>query len=158
MICKVVCLLSLALSGAAAFAPPPQPLGGALLSQVRRAVTPVGRRPQLLGLRAGADGGKQAEQKFFLNVKLCVKPERREEFLECIRANQKGTRENEPLALMYEWGECTTQKNTFYFQEQYVSKEGFEAHTKMPHFADWEKFAATDPFSEEPEVIFFKEL
>ena len=56
---------------------------------------------------------------------------------------------------MYEWGECTKEPNTFHFHEQYLGKEGFDAHAATPHFADWEAFAATDPFTKEPEVSFF---
>ena len=56
--------------------------------------------------------------KFCLNVKLCIKPERRAEFVECIRNNQKGTLSTEPLALEYVWGESTDQPNTFHFYEK----------------------------------------
>lgn len=40
-----------------------------------------------------------------LNVILRIKPDRREDFLACILANQQGTMENEPLALSYVFGE-----------------------------------------------------
>ena len=92
---------------------------------------------------------------FALNVKLFVKPERREAFLACIKANERGTLTTEPLACVYAWGECTKEPNTFHFHEQYLGKEGFDAHAATPHFADWEAFAATDPFTKEPEVSFF---
>ena len=49
-----------------------------------------------------------AEGLFCLNVKLCIKPERREEFLKCIEANAHGTRTTEKLAVEYTWGEDTT--------------------------------------------------
>jgi len=99
---------------------------------------------------------------FSLNVALYVKEERREEFIKCIQANQEGTLTAEPLALQYDWfvyleslvhefcystslimmnmkcclrrGESTTERNTFYFHEQYKSKAGFDAHTEAPHF------------------------
>lgn len=45
--------------------------------------------------------------------------------------------------------------NTFHFQEAYVGKAGFEAHTKTAHFGAWEKFASSDPFSRAPQVTFF---
>ena len=78
---------------------------------------------------------------YCLNVKLCIKPEVREEFLDCIRANQRGTLSSEPLAVTYVFGEDESTPNTFHFFEQYRGVEGFEAHTKSPHFADWETFA-----------------
>ena len=92
---------------------------------------------------------------FCLNVTLYVRPERREEFIACIEQNQRGTLETEPLARLYEWGESTTEPNTFHFQEQYDGKEGFDAHQTMPHFQVWEQFAATEPFSKPPEIQFF---
>lgn len=97
-------------------------------------------------------------EKFCLNVTLCVKAERRDEFIACILANQEGTLTTEPLCLLYTWGEDTTTPNTFYFQEAYVGKEGFEAHTKSPHFAKWEEFANSEPFTEPPRVNFFKSV
>jgi quinol monooxygenase YgiN len=45
--------------------------------------------------------------------------------------------------------------NTFYLHEQYKSKEGFHEHTQSPHFAEWKKFASTDPFIQPPIVSFF---
>lgn len=96
---------------------------------------------------------------YCLAVKLCVKPERRDEFLECIANNQRGTLSSaEPLALEYKYGEDATTPNTFHFFEKYKGKEGFEAHTKAPHFVVWEKFAATDPFTSPPEIAFFEEV
>ena len=96
--------------------------------------------------------------KYCLNVKLSVKPERRGEFIDCIRANQEGTLRREPLALEYVWGEDTEQPNTFHFYEKYEGRGGFEAHTQTEHFADWEVFAATDPFTEPPVVSFYEEM
>ena len=97
------------------------------------------------------------EPLYCLNVKLCVKPERRKEFLACIEANQRGTLSNEPLACTYVYGEDETTPNTFHFFEQYQGREGFEAHAATPHFADWEVFAGSDPFTAEPEVSFYTE-
>lgn len=91
-------------------------------------------------------------------VKLCIKAERRDEFLECIANNQRGTLSAEPLALEYKYGEDETTPNTFHFYEKYKGKEGFEAHQKAPHFAVWEKFAGTDPFTSPPEIAFFEEV
>ena len=94
---------------------------------------------------------------FCLNVCLRVKPERRDEFLRCIRANQEGTLTSEALAVTYVYGEDEKESNTWRFFEQYLGREGFEAHRKTPHFADWELFAATEPFTAPPDVKFFVE-
>lgn len=96
--------------------------------------------------------------KFCLNVKLCIKPERRDEFLECIRDNQAGTLGTEPLALEYVFGEDADEPNTWHFYEKYVGRAGFEAHQATPHFAAWEAFAATGPFTSPPVVKFYQEM
>ena len=92
---------------------------------------------------------------YCLNVQLDVKLERREEFLKCIRANQRGTLSAEKLAVTYLWGEDERTPNTFHFFEQYVGKQGFLEHTDAPHFKDWEVFAGTDPFTAPPKVSFY---
>jgi quinol monooxygenase YgiN len=99
-----------------------------------------------------------SEKKYCLNVTIWVKPERREEFLACIKQNQTGTLSTEPLVRGYTWGESTSEPNTFYFQEQFASEEGFIAHTQTPHFAVWKEFADSDPFTKPPEVKFFREV
>jgi quinol monooxygenase YgiN len=96
--------------------------------------------------------------KFCLNVSVFVKPERREEFLKCIVANQMGTLSSEPLAIEYLWGEDVDTLNTFHFFEKYEGRAGFEAHTQSPHFANWLEFERTDPFTEPTRVVFFEEV
>lgn len=99
---------------------------------------------------------------FCLNVELCIKPEVRDKFIRVIENNQKGSNEEEPLCLQYDWGESATDPNTFYFHEQYAGaedgKEGFDAHASAPHFLAWEEFAATDPFTSPPVVSFYKSI
>jgi autoinducer 2-degrading protein len=99
---------------------------------------------------------------FCLNVRLCIKPEVRDEFLKVIENNAKGSNQDEPLCLQYDWGESSTEANTFHFHEEYTGenagKEGFEAHTKAPHFLAWEEFAGTDPFTSPPVVSFYKSI
>ncbi len=99
---------------------------------------------------------------FGVHVELCVKPDLVEEFLDVIQNNQKGSNNDEPLCLQYVYGESTTEKNKFVFHEEYTGedggKEGFNAHTKTPHFEKWELFTEKDPFSKPPVVNFFKSL
>ena len=92
---------------------------------------------------------------YCLNVELKVQPERRAEFLDCIRNNQDNTLASEPLAVTYLFGEDESTPNTFHFFEQYRGGEGFDAHTQTSHFAAWEAFAGTDPFSAPPRVAFY---
>eukprot|EP00986_Skeletonema_menzelii_P004351 scaffold1467_cov147-Skeletonema_menzelii.AAC.17 len=107
------------------------------------------------------------KQSFGLNVNLYPKQSVRNEFLQVISDNKRGTDTLEELALQYSYGESITldgiaegSSNTFHFHEQYTGKdhgkEGFDAHASMPHFAAWEEFVKTDPFEKDPEVFFFK--
>eukprot|EP00978_Attheya_sp_CCMP212_P035868 scaffold158581_cov62-Attheya_sp.AAC.1 len=100
---------------------------------------------------------------FCLHVELCIKPEVRDIFLEVIENNQKGsTSDVEPLCLQYVYGENKDIPNTFVFHEEYAGdnggKEGFDFHATTPHFAEWETFASTDPFTKPPVVDIFKTL
>ena len=112
----------------------------------------------LAAVLLGAQCGQAALVKFCLNVRLCVKAERRVAFIACIRANQRGTLSSELLALEYTWGEDVDEPNTFHFFEKYEGRAGFDAHTATPHFAAWEEFAASEPFSRPPEVRFYEEM
>ena len=98
---------------------------------------------------------------YHLHVKLVPTPERRDEFIECIRNNQRNTlmKEKEPGCMLYKWGECTTESGVFYFTEQYVDEEAFKHHTKQDHFAEWEKFASSEnAFVSDPVVRFWVEM
>ena len=92
-----------------------------------------------------------------LNVILRIKPEVRNEFLDVILNNQRGTldKDLEPLALEYTFGEDNDEPNTFHFHEKYIGEEGIVAHNKAPHFLVWEEFASTNPFTSPPEVYKF---
>ena len=116
--------------------------------------------PGETALHASGSSADSTAKKFCLNVNLFVKPERREEFLKVIAINSAGTLSDEPLNISYTWGESTTEKNTFHFQEQFKGKEGFDAHTSSPHFAVWAKFADAEdsPFWKPPVVFFFETL
>ena len=92
---------------------------------------------------------------FCLNVRLVLKPERRDEFLECIAANQRGTLTEEPLAVTYQYGEDTGAPNTFHFHERYQGEEGFQQHIGAEHFEAWKAFEASGPFAEPPRIEFF---
>ena len=94
--------------------------------------------------------------RLYLQVSFDVKPERREDFLSAIRANEAATNK-EPLNRAYLWGEDTTTPNRFHFHEEYHGSAGFEAHKTSAHFADWEVFVSTDPFAAPVDGPFFYE-
>ena len=93
-----------------------------------------------------------------LNVKMKVRPERRDEFLASILADQKGTLANEPLALAFLVGEAWATEGIFYLHEQYVGEEGFQAHKRAPHFAPWQRFVDSEPFFEPLEVSSYDKM
>ena len=93
---------------------------------------------------------------FCLNVKVVVKPSRREEFLTTIRSDQKGTLEDEAGSLQFLLIQDSTNENQFYFHEEYVNYEAFVAHMAAPHFAPWRAFSLTDPFDAIIEVNLYE--
>jgi quinol monooxygenase YgiN len=93
-----------------------------------------------------------------LNVRMAVKPNRREEFLASILADQAGTLANEPLALAFVIGEDLTVENLFYLHEQYVGEAGFQAHLRAAHFQPWQAFVNTEPFFGPLEVQFYDQM
>ena len=101
-----------------------------------------------------------AYEKYCLNVDINVDPSRRQDFLQSIKDNQKGSLTDEIYCLQYTWGESETTPNTFHFHEEFIGKDGFELHTKSPHFKAWETFAQSTPtpFTKDPEVKFYKTL
>jgi quinol monooxygenase YgiN len=113
-----------------------------------------------LNAELNGDNAYSKERKFCVNVNLYIKPEFRQEFIEVIKNNQKGTLASEARAIMYTWGESTKEKNVFHFQEQYYGEDGFLDHQKTSHFRVWEEFAnkLENPFSKPPEVFLFEEM
>lgn len=95
---------------------------------------------------------------YCLNVQLCIQPHVRDDFLAVIQQNQKGSTNDEPACWQYDWGESTTQPNTFYFHEQYRDQAGFQEHTQAPHFEKWQAFAETQPFTSPPVVQFYQSM
>jgi len=94
-------------------------------------------------------------------VTLYINPARREEFLKTIKINWAGTndRKIEPLNVLYTIGESVDTPNTFHFQEQFASKEGFIAHTQSPHFKVWEEVAKLEGlYSQPPKIDFFEQI
>jgi quinol monooxygenase YgiN len=100
-------------------------------------------------------------KKYCLNVILYPNPARREEFIACIKNNQQNTldKDKEPKALVYTFGESTSEPNVFHFQEVYEDEDGFKHHTKTPHFAAWEEFASSEnAFVKDPVIHFFEAM
>lgn len=94
-------------------------------------------------------------ERYCLNVRLDIKEDRLEDFKKAIAINEAGTRK-EYKNIRYSFGESTTDKNSFHFQEQFCGQAGFNLHAASAHFAVWESFVQTDPFTAPPKVEFWK--
>jgi quinol monooxygenase YgiN len=102
-----------------------------------------------------------AKRPFALNVKMSIRPEKREAWLKQIKDDQVCTRKDEVGNLQFALSEDIETPNTFYLHEQYVDESAFDAHVQSPHFVRYDEFCkAENPFSpeEEPEVHFFSPL
>ena len=87
-----------------------------------------------------------------INVKLSIKADRREEFLQIIQEDGSQTLATEPGALQFVLGEDTETPNIFYLHEQYKATKDVEYHQSTPHFIKWKEFCDTDPFTAEPVI------
>jgi len=105
---------------------------------------------------------------FALNVKLSVRPEKREAWLKQIKDEKRSTQQNEDRNLQFSISEDIKASNTFYLHEQYVDRSAFYEHLKSPHFERYEEFCRTEkPFTKgrkgsnnggEPECFQFSPL
>ncbi len=72
-----------------------------------------------------------------LVVKIRVKAEYREQFLEQMRADAIGSEKNEPGCLMFNIVQDNADPNVLHLFEVYQDDEAVEAHTQAPHFLKW---------------------
>uniref|UniRef100_A0A7S4JE53 ABM domain-containing protein n=1 Tax=Odontella aurita TaxID=265563 RepID=A0A7S4JE53_9STRA len=96
---------------------------------------------------------EEVKSGYCVNAKVSIVPERREEFLNIIKEDQKLTLANEPGSIQFVVGEDKESTNTFYLFEQYENEEAFGAHGKAPHYAPWDAFVKTNPWSEGGEPV-----
>ena len=73
-----------------------------------------------------------------------------------MKHNAKETLEKEPGVLKFVLGEDSHEKNIFFFHTRYRCQADFEHHKTTPHFAEYKKLSASDPYSEPPVVQFFE--
>jgi autoinducer 2-degrading protein len=72
-----------------------------------------------------------------LVVKIRIKPEHREQFIEQMRADAIGSERNEPGCLMFNIVQDNADPNVLHLFEVYRDAEAVEAHKKTPHFLKW---------------------
>jgi autoinducer 2-degrading protein len=70
-------------------------------------------------------------------VKVRVKPDQRQRFLEAIEVDALGSEKDEPGCLRFNVLQDARDENIYYFFEVYKDQAAIEAHRAMPHYAVW---------------------
>lgn len=83
-------------------------------------------------------------------VKVRVKPEQRERFLEAIEVDALGSERDEPGCYRFNVLRDEADENVYYFYEVYEDQAALEAHRAAPHYAVWR--AAVDTLDGAPEA------
>ena len=76
-------------------------------------------------------------------VKVKVKPEGREKFLEAIEVDALGSERDEPGCARFNVLQDAQDPNVYYFYEVYRDEAALEAHRAAPHYAVWRAAADT---------------
>ncbi len=70
-------------------------------------------------------------------VKVRIKSEARQQFLEAIEVDALGSERDEPGCLRFNVLQDASDENVYYFYEVYKDEAALEEHRKMPHYAVW---------------------
>jgi autoinducer 2-degrading protein len=70
-------------------------------------------------------------------VKVRVKADQRQRFLQAIEVDALGSEKDEPGCLRFNVLQDSRDENTYYFFEVYKDQAAIEAHRAMPHYAVW---------------------
>ena len=76
-------------------------------------------------------------------VKVRVKPDQRQRFLEAIEVDALGSEKDEPGCLRFNVLQDLQDENVYYFYEVYKDEAALEAHRTMPHYQTWRAVADT---------------
>ena len=76
-------------------------------------------------------------------VKVRIKPEQRQRFLEAIEVDTLGSERDEPGCLRFNVLQDERDENVYYFFEVYKDQAALEAHRGMAHYAAWRAAADT---------------
>ena len=75
-------------------------------------------------------------------VKVRIKPEKRQRFLEAIEHDALHSEADEPGCLRFNVVQDTRDEDVYLFYEVYRDHDALEAHRAAPHFAVWREAAA----------------
>ena len=76
-------------------------------------------------------------------VKVRVKPQMRQRFLQAIEVDALGSERDEPGCFRFNVLQDEADENVYYFYEVYASQAALEAHRATPHYAVWRAAADT---------------
>lgn len=76
-------------------------------------------------------------------IKVRVKPELRQKFLDAIEVDAVGSERDEPGCVRFNVLQDDTDENVYYFYEVYRDQAAVEAHRAAPHYAVWKAAADT---------------
>ena len=76
-------------------------------------------------------------------VKVRVKPEGRQRFLEAIEADALGSERDEPGCYRFNVLRDEKDPDVYYFYEVYADQAALEKHRAMPHYKTWQAVADT---------------
>ncbi len=76
-------------------------------------------------------------------VKVRVKPEARERFLQAIEVDALGSERDEPGCMRFNVLRDREDPNLYYFYEVYRDEAALDAHRAAPHYAVWRAAADT---------------
>ena len=76
-------------------------------------------------------------------IKVRIKPEMRQRFLDAIEVDAVGSEKDEPGCVRFNVLQDDTDKNVYYFYEVYRDQAAVEEHRAAPHYAVWKAAADT---------------
>jgi autoinducer 2-degrading protein len=76
-------------------------------------------------------------------VKVRVKPEAKQRFLQAIEVDALGSERDEPGCVRFNVLQDQADENVYYFYEAYRDEAALEAHRAAPHYAVWRAAADT---------------
>ena len=88
---------------------------------------------------------------YALVVTIDIKPGFKEQFIEAMLEDARGSVTREPGCLRFDVIQDEQNANRIYLYEVYADKAAFDAHTKAPHFITW-RDTVQDWFASPPVV------
>ena len=76
-------------------------------------------------------------------IKVRIKPEGRQKFLEAIEVDALGSENDEPGCVRFNVLQDDADENVYYFYEVYLDEDAVAAHRAAPHYKVWQGAADT---------------